>query len=303
MDISVVIPCFNAESFVGASLRSVAAQTLVPAEVVVVDDGSSDDSIAAVRSAGIPIRLLQTEHCGGAGARNRGIEAATGDWIAFLDADDVWYPDHLARAAEVIERAGAAGYINHYDHVAEAGDRITARRCPFRSVVEGTGLDEYIDVFARYGHFVGMSACVVERSRAVEIGGFSEAQTRRHDIEFWLRFVDGQRWVFDPQSTSAYRKNRSGGLSAAAAESAIDGFRAFLVNRDKAIDRVGFDAVLRERARSALSKSFGSEDDEMRARAYRIAFDYLAPRNKLVFALVRRYPSLFRAFRAVNLDG
>jgi glycosyltransferase involved in cell wall biosynthesis len=279
----------------------VGAQTRTPTEVIVVDDGSSDDSIAAVRASELPIRLLQTEHCGGAGARNRGIEAASGDWIAFLDADDIWYPNHLARAAEVIERVGAAGYINHYDHVAVDGDGFTKRRCPFRSVVAGTGFDEYIEVFARYGHFVGMSACLVERGRAVEIGGFCAEQTRRHDIEFWLRFVDGQRWAFDPESTSAYRKNRSGGLSAAAAESAIDGFRAFLVNRDKAIDRVSFDAVLRERARSALSKSCGSDDDEARTLAYRIAYDYLAPKNKLVFALVRRYPSLFRAFRAVNL--
>lgn len=301
MDISVVIPCFNAEEFVAASLDSVAAQELEPTEVIVVDDGSSDESLAAVRSTGLPVRLLETHRLGGAGARNRGVEAARGDWIAFLDADDVWYPDHLGRAAEVIERAGVAGYLNHYDHVSVDGKEFRAKRCPFDSIVEGTGLDEYIDLFARYGHFVGMSACMVERRHFLEVGGFCEEQVRRHDIEFWLRFVDGQRWVFDPVATSAYRKNRSGGLSAAAAESAIDGFRAFLVNRDKAIDLASFDAVLQERARSALSNSFATDSDEMRARAYRLAYDYLAPRNKLIFALVRRYPSLFRAFRAVNL--
>lgn len=301
MDISVVIPCFNAEQFVGASLRSVAEQTRKPSEVIVVDDGSSDGSIAAARSTGVPFRLLHTDRLGGAGARNCGVEAAAGEWIAFLDADDVWYPDHLARAAEVIERRGVAGYINHYDHVSVDGNEFRARPCPFDSIVEGVGLDEYIDLFARYGHFVGMSACIVERKRFRAIGGFCREQTRRHDIEFWLRFVDGQRWVFDSVATSAYRKNRSGGLSAAAAESALDGFRAFLVNRDKAVDRASFDAVLQERARSALSNSFSSDSDEARARAYRIAYDYLAPRNKLIFSLVKRYPSLFRAFRAVNL--
>jgi glycosyltransferase involved in cell wall biosynthesis len=301
MDISVVIPCFNAEKFIAASLCSVAEQVRKPFEVIVVDDGSSDASIAAARATGVPFELLHTDRFGGAGARNRGVEASTGGWIAFLDADDVWYPDHLARAAEVIERLGVAGYINHYDHVSVDGNEFRVRPCPIDSVVEGVGLDAYIDLFARYGHFVGMSACIVARERFRAIGGFCREQTRRHDIEFWLRFVDGQRWVFDPISTSAYRKNRSGGLSAAAAESALDGFRAFLVNRDKAVDRASFDAVLQERARSALSNSFSSDSDELRARAYRIAYDYLAPRNKLIFSLVRRYPSLFRAFRAVNL--
>jgi len=300
MNISVVVPCYNAERFIGASLQSVAEQTLQPREVIVIDDGSTDASLAAVRASPVAVRLLRTERCGGAVARNAGIEAATGDWLAFLDADDVWYPDHLERAAEIVRRFEAIGYINHYDRMDADGDGIRVRECPFDSIVAGRGLDEYVEHFARYGHFVGMSACLVETRRARAIGGFREEQQRRHDIEFWLRVVSGERWVFDPLATSVYRKNSPDSLSADAADAAFYGFTAFLKHRDEAGDRAGYDRVLRERARSAISRSF-SGSAEVRERAYRTAFGYLSPRHKLLLGLSRRFPGVFRAFRVLKL--
>jgi glycosyltransferase involved in cell wall biosynthesis len=301
MDISVVIPCYNAARFIRACLDSVAAQTLAACEVIVIDDGSSDASREVVDAAPLPVRWLQTERCGGAGARNAGIEAASGEWLAFLDADDIWYPNHLERAAEMIARHEPVGYINHYDRFPAVGEQIEKRRCKFDSVVTGLGLDEYVAFFARYGHFVGMSACLVETRRARAIGGLRVEQKRRHDIEFWLRVVAGEKWLFDPLATSAYRKNSPGGLSADAAEAAYYGFEAFRRHRTEAADLDGFDVVLRERARSAISRSYGSDSDEARERAYSAAFDYLAPRHKLVFGLTRRFPGLFPALRALKL--
>lgn len=300
MDFSVVMPCYNAERFIGASLQSVAAQTLQPREVIVVDDGSSDASLEVIASSPVSVRLLHSDRRGGAGARNAAIEAATGDWLAFLDADDVWYPNHLARAAESIRRFEAIAYINHYDRMDATGDGIRARTCPVDEYVVGAGLDEYVALFAQYGHFVGMSACLVATSRARAVGGLQEAQKRRHDIEFWLRVVSGERWVFDPLATSAYRKHSPGSLSADSADAAFYGFTAFLKHRDAAVDRDRFDGVLRERARSAISRSF-SGSREARERAYRVAFEYLSPQHKLLLGLSRRFPPLFRPLRALKL--
>jgi len=301
MDFSVIVPCYNAARFVGGCLDSIAAQSLPACEIIGVDDGSSDASCDLVAASPLPVRLLQTDRRGGAGARNAGIAAAAGEWVAFLDADDVWYPNHLERAAEIIREYAPKGYINHYDRIDPTGDGIQQRRCRFDSVVSGVGLDEYVGFFAQYGHFVGMSACMVETRRAREIGGLCEEQKRRHDIEFWLRVVAEAPWVFDPLATSAYRKNSPGGLSEDAAEAAFYGFQAFLRHRDAARDRAGFDAVLRERARSAIARSFASDDVENRERAFSAAYDHLGRRHKLAFRIARRFPALLPAFRALKL--
>ena len=99
MRISTIIPCHNSERWVGRTLASVAAQEYAPREVIVVLDACTDNSAGAVRASGVDCQVIETNGRNGAGARNGGIRAARGDWIAFLDADDIWYPDPLSRAA------------------------------------------------------------------------------------------------------------------------------------------------------------------------------------------------------------
>jgi glycosyltransferase involved in cell wall biosynthesis len=96
-NISVVIPCYNAARFLAETLRSVLAQTRPPFEVIVVDDGSVDESAAVAKRFGAPVRVIRQPNQGESAARNRGIDGATGEWVAFLDADDVWAPEKLAR--------------------------------------------------------------------------------------------------------------------------------------------------------------------------------------------------------------
>src|SRR6478752_2267405 len=99
--VSVVIPCRNAARTVGAAVRSARAQTLAPREVVVVDDGSTDDSVAVAEAAGARvIRAVRRANAGG--ARNLGIEATMGEFIAFMDADVEVGADWLALAAAAL---------------------------------------------------------------------------------------------------------------------------------------------------------------------------------------------------------
>jgi glycosyltransferase involved in cell wall biosynthesis len=88
--ISLVIPCFNAAPFLAAALRSALEQTRAPDEIVVIDDGSDDDSAAIAEAVAGPIRVIRTGHRGIGAARNAGIEVSSGALIAFLDADDLW---------------------------------------------------------------------------------------------------------------------------------------------------------------------------------------------------------------------
>lgn len=113
MRFSVVIPCYNAEQYIRTSLTCSANQSLLPYEIIVIDDGSSDASVKVVSSLGIPVKVLHTNRLGGAGARNAGIQTATGEWLAFLDADDVWYENHLARANMKIKISTDRSRVGH----------------------------------------------------------------------------------------------------------------------------------------------------------------------------------------------
>jgi glycosyltransferase involved in cell wall biosynthesis len=103
--VSVVIPCYNAERYIAATLRAVLAQAGAELEVIVVDDGSKDGSAALVEREFAQVRLIRRANAGVAAARNAGIAAATGDWIAFCDADDIWLPGKLAAQFQAIGAA------------------------------------------------------------------------------------------------------------------------------------------------------------------------------------------------------
>ncbi len=102
---SVVIPLFNKAPHIERAIASALAQTLPPHEIIVVDDGSTDGSLEIVRAmkdARITVLTRSPPGPGGYAARNLGVEKATGDWVAFLDADDLWYPDHLINLSNAI---------------------------------------------------------------------------------------------------------------------------------------------------------------------------------------------------------
>ncbi|MGI8498621.1 MAG: glycosyltransferase family A protein, partial [Gemmatimonadaceae bacterium] len=99
--VSCIIPMFNAERFVREAVASVLAQSHRPHEIIIVDDGSTDGTMAAVAEMGNDLRCVSQPNQGPPAARNRGLAEATGDLIAFLDADDRWHPEKLARQAKL----------------------------------------------------------------------------------------------------------------------------------------------------------------------------------------------------------
>jgi succinoglycan biosynthesis protein ExoO len=127
MDFSVIIPAYNVSSMIGRAIRSAAAQTLPPFEILVIDDCSTDHTVEVVKALGreIPsLRLLSTPANGGpSAARNAGLREAKADWIALLDADDAWKPGRLERLSEVASATSAdfvADNLVMWDPVAQA---------------------------------------------------------------------------------------------------------------------------------------------------------------------------------------
>lgn len=120
--VSVVIPVFNGALYLAQAIRSVLAQHGVPLEIVVVDDGSDDESGEIARQFGPPVRCLRQTNAGIAGARNAGIRASTGELLAFLDADDLWTPDRLpAQAARLAARPEVDCVFGLVEHFRDPG--------------------------------------------------------------------------------------------------------------------------------------------------------------------------------------
>src|SRR3954470_7513973 len=108
MNVSAIIPTFNRRQYIQRAIDSVLAQTLPVDEIIVVDDGSKDGTAAAVEAwYGSRVRVIRQENSGVSGARRRGIQEATGEWIAFLDSDDEWSPERNKQLSDAAARVSA----------------------------------------------------------------------------------------------------------------------------------------------------------------------------------------------------
>lgn len=124
--ISVVIPCFNGGRFLRETLASVLGQTRSAHEVIVIDDGSTDDSAAIAESFAPPVRVIRQRNQGESVARNRGIDEAKGDWVALLDADDLWDARKLERQVDCLKSSPDDCVCIYTDHFFYETDRIAA---------------------------------------------------------------------------------------------------------------------------------------------------------------------------------
>ncbi|NLT32445.1 MAG: glycosyltransferase family 2 protein [Acidobacteria bacterium] len=171
--ISVVIPARNAGRTIGETLESVRLQTHKPDEVVLVDDGSLDDTVAVAFRAFPGIRILRQPPAGVSRARNRGAEAATGAFIAFLDADDLWEPAKLERQLE-----RAAGDDAPHIVLCKMQNFLSPELAGKQGVSEG-------DLEVRTGYSAG---CVfMARTDFLETGGFPEDREFYETVEWFER--------------------------------------------------------------------------------------------------------------------
>jgi glycosyltransferase involved in cell wall biosynthesis len=206
--VAVVIPLYNGRKFIRDAIESVLQQTLLPAEIVVVDDGSTDDGpeIVARMAAALPITLLRKINGGQSSARNFGIAHTTSELIALLDQDDVWYPDHIERLVRPFSRSRQLpiGWVyGNLDEIDEAGRmmtrsilRFTPRPHPKRELL----------TCLRSDMFVLPSATIFSREAFDAVGGFDELLSGFEDDDLFLRiFRAGFENVFIDHSVTRWR--------------------------------------------------------------------------------------------------
>ena len=187
--ISVIVPARNAEATILDTIASVRRQTLRDFELLVIDDGSTDGTLAVLD--GIPderLRLLSFANAGLAVARNRGIEHSRGEFLSFIDADDLWTPDKLEAQLDVLRSRPAAGLA--YSWTAFIDDR---GRYLFAKEPQHFEGDVYTDLLREC--FIASGSNVLIRRRCVEsVGPFHERFRSVEDWEYWLRVA--ARWPF-----------------------------------------------------------------------------------------------------------
>lgn len=194
--VSVLIPAFNAAAFVRRAVDSVLAQSHPAHEILVIDDGSTDDTAEVLSAYGDAIRVIRQPNGGLSNARNRGLREATGEFVAFLDADDRWLPDKLARQVEVMRSDPAIGFCSTVTLVETPdGQPLDRWGCP---EIDGTLLRT---LFLRNGAVPGSGSGVLARRALFEqVGTFDESLRSLEDIDMWMRLaaVTGYRCLPEP---------------------------------------------------------------------------------------------------------
>ncbi len=185
--VSAIVPTFDRAPLLRRALASIASQSRPPDEVIVVDDGSADRTRALVAEEFPAVRYLFQERRGVSAARNRGIEAATGDWLAFLDSDDEWLPDKLERQLAALaatrETGGARYRVCHTDEIWIRGGR---RVNPGARHAKRGGwmFRDCLPLCA-----ISPSSAVLHRSVLEAVGGFDERLPACEDYDLWLRIA------------------------------------------------------------------------------------------------------------------
>lgn len=189
--ISVVIPLYNKEKQIANTLRSVFAQTYTDYEIIVVNDGSTDNSVAAVKSLNDPrIRLIHQKNAGVSAARNRGIEEARGEYIALLDGDDQWKPKFLETIANLITKYPECDvFATNYEFIDHKGNvkPTIINNIPFK---ESDGiLTNYFRVAATSHPPICASSIAINTNILRTIAGFPIGIKSGEDLLTWARLA------------------------------------------------------------------------------------------------------------------
>ena len=198
MQFSVVIPVYNREHLIRETLESVLDQRFDDYEIIVVDDGSTDGTVAELKDYVNEIHLIQQKNRGPGVARNRGIEASKGEYVAFLDSDDQWFPWTLSTYARVVEQcdkptlvSSSVVYFKDGSFPREKSDYDSLQLCEYDDFLEAAGK----------GRYVSTDRIIAKKNALKESGGFTtkNLNAEDHDLAFRLGNQPGYVHVDKPE--------------------------------------------------------------------------------------------------------
>ena len=200
--VSVIIPAYNAGHCIGACIYSVMAQSLKPIEIIVVDDGSDDDTCQVVSAYGDAVQLVRQNNQGAAAARNKGIEQSRGEFIAFLDADDYWLKNFLRQTVDFLEATPhAVAVLTAWLKIFVDGKKepvpefMNDSRPKFNTPCV---IGNFFEFWACHGH-VQTGAILLRTETVKKVGGMLKNLRVSQDVEYWAYLATFGPWGFIPE--------------------------------------------------------------------------------------------------------
>jgi glycosyltransferase involved in cell wall biosynthesis len=202
--VSAVIPAYNAELYLEEAIESVLAQTYKTVELIVVDDGSTDDTALIAKKFGDSVHLIRQTNRGLSGARNTGIRNAQGEIIALLDADDLWEPNFLEEMVSGLEKSPhAAGAYCGFQYINKDGNVVGK---PSLKVVDP---DVFHETLRIGGNWLVPSGVIFWKSYVFKVGLFDESLRALEDVDMWIRLSVDHPFIGLPVPLVKYRRHES----------------------------------------------------------------------------------------------
>lgn len=197
---SVVIPAHNSMNYLPETLESVLAQTFTDFEVLIIDDGSSDHIVKwASQIEDVRVKLISQDNRGLAGARNRGIAEAQGEYIAFLDADDLWAPTLLEKQIPCLDNNLAVGLVHSWMLLVNEAGQSTGR--VMTSEAEGNSWEQVIEK-----NVIACTSVIVRRHCFDRVGRFDPKSKPLEDWDMWIRIAKHYPFALVREPLSYYRQ-------------------------------------------------------------------------------------------------
>lgn len=238
--VSVIIPSYNAERWIKSTLDSVLAQTYSDIEIIVIDDGSTDDTVSVVSKNYPEIKLISQTNQGVAAARNKGIENASGEWIAFLDADDIWLPNKIRDQFELLATDPEAQMVYSSWHVwpSQTSSPDPELLCVLQKVTNNTdefrGPSGWIYPELLEDCYVWTSTVLAKRTLFEHIGKFDTTLKIGEDYDLWLRASQSTKILRVAKPLALYRIHPT----SLTKSTPLENYQAIVINR--AISRWGY---------------------------------------------------------------
>ena len=207
VSVSVVIPAYNSGKYIRRAIESVLAQTLKPDEIFVVDDNSTDDTVKIVRQFD-SVQYIHQAHAGASVARNTGIEAATSEWIAFLDADDEWLPEYLHKQIELLKNNPDLVWTTANFYRCLCNEKLIGPDVSIELMQKALGSKDFFDDYFKtpLRRKIGCTdTMLIKKNILQEAGLFRPGQPMANDLDLWYRIAyQRPRIGFIPQPLAIY---------------------------------------------------------------------------------------------------
>jgi glycosyltransferase involved in cell wall biosynthesis len=243
MNISVVIPTYNRSDFVVQAVRSVIQQSFKPSQIIVVDDGSTDNTRKKIQqNFGSDITYIYIKARNVSAARNVGIRNATGNWIAFLDSDDLWKPTKLYSQQQYVQQHPDYKVCYTDEEWRKNGRWMNQKK--IHAKYSGWVFDQCLPRC-----IISPSSVLIERTVFDKIGFFDENLPACEDYDFWLRVTLHYPVLFIPQKLIV---KRAGDWDQLSKQHSLDKYR--IIALEKIFHRLGRDEILYEKTKAMLKK-------------------------------------------------